>query len=92
MKLLTDLQAACEAALEKSQAEGHAEAVRSIAEALAMPLDEVEHGLRTLEAQPAAIREILMRRIAEGWLEAQRKASDLTRKPSKTPGDRNERP
>ena len=33
-----------------------------------------------------------LRRIAAAWLEGQRKNWTLTRKPSRTPGDRNECP
>ena len=39
-----------------------------------MPTEKVEAGLAVLEAQPRVIRELLMRRIAESWLEGQRKA------------------
>ena len=53
--------------------QSHADAVRNIAVQLAMPVEEVETGPAALEAQPRVIREALMRRIAEAWLEGQRK-------------------
>lgn len=71
--LLAELQAAFDAARDKPHEEGHHEAVRAIVEILAMPVDQVEDGLRALETQPAAIRELLMRRITQAWLEGQRK-------------------
>ncbi len=37
---------------------------------------EVERGLSALEAHPAVTRELLMRRMAERWLEGERKAED----------------
>ncbi len=36
-----------------------------------MPIEKVETGLAALEAQPSVTRELLMRRIAEKWLEGQ---------------------
>jgi DNA-directed RNA polymerase specialized sigma subunit len=67
--LLTELQAEIEAARERPQEEGRAEAVQDIAEKLGIPLKQAEHMLATLEAQPTVTRELLMRRIAEAWLE-----------------------
>ncbi len=72
--LLTELQAEIEAARDRPQAESHAEAVRDMVERLGIPLAEVERALATLEAQPTVTRELLMRRIAEAWLEGQRRA------------------
>jgi len=44
-----------------------------------MPIEKVEAGLAALEAQPRVIREVFLRRIAEAWLEAQRRTWDLRR-------------
>jgi hypothetical protein len=71
--LLVELQAAFEAAREKPQEEGHAAAVQDIAQVMEVPLEETEGGLRALEALPTVTRELLMRRVAEAWLEGQRK-------------------
>ncbi len=79
--LLTELQAEIEAARDRPQDESHAEAVRDMAEQLGVPVAEAERALAALEAQPTVTRELLMRRIAEAWLEGQRKGWDLTRKP-----------
>jgi hypothetical protein len=79
--LLIELQGACEAARTMPQGEGHARAVQDIAERLGIPVEEVEQGLKALEAQPAVTRELLMRRIAERWLEGQRREWGLRRKP-----------
>lgn len=35
-----------------------------------MPIEKVEPGLAALEAQPRVTRMVLLRRIAEAWLEA----------------------
>ena len=72
--VLTDLQAEIEAAKDLPQEEGHARSVRDIAERLGIPVGEAEQGLSALEAQPGVTRELVMRRIAEAWLEGQRKA------------------
>lgn len=72
--LLTELQAEIVAARERPQDEAHAEAVRGIAERMQMPLEETERGLEAIEPQPTVMRELLMRRVAEAWLEGQRKA------------------
>jgi hypothetical protein len=72
--LLTELHGACEAARAMPQEEGHARAVQDIAERLGIPTEEVEQGLKALEAQPTVTREQLMLRIAEAWLEGQRRA------------------
>ncbi len=56
------------------QEEGHARAVQDIAERLGIPVEEVEQGLKALEAQPTLRRELLMHRITEAWLEGQRGA------------------
>ncbi len=47
--------------------------MRDIAVELQMPIEKVETGLAAIEAQPRVIREMLMRRIAEAWLEGQGK-------------------
>ena len=43
-----------------------------------MPIEKVETGLAAIEAQPRVIRELGMRRIAEAWLEGQRRAQRKT--------------
>ncbi len=72
--LLPELQTELEAARESPQDEGHVAAVRDIAEKLNIPLVRAEHMLTSLEAQPTVTRELMMRRIAEAWLEGQRRA------------------
>jgi hypothetical protein len=79
--LLTELQGACEAARTMPQEEGHARAVQDIAEQLGIPVEEAAQGLKALEAQPSVTRELLMREIAERWLEGQRREWGLRRKP-----------
>ncbi len=80
--LLTDLQAQIEAARGMPQEAGHARAVRDIAERLRIPVDQVEQGLSALEGHPRVTRELLLREIAEAWLEGQRRTWGLMRKPS----------
>ncbi len=79
--LLADLQAEIETARERSQEASHAEAVRDLAERLGIPVAEADRALAAIEAQPTVTRELLMRRIAEVWLEGQRTAWELRRKP-----------
>ncbi len=71
--LLTELQGELEAARERPQAQSQADTVQDIAVELQMPIEKVEAGLTALEAQPRVNREVLMRQIAEAWLEAQRR-------------------
>jgi hypothetical protein len=72
--LLAELQGECEATRTLPQEEGHARAVHDIAERLGIQVDQVEQGLNALEGQPTVTRELLVRRIAAAWLEAERKA------------------
>ena len=70
--LLAELQAEIEAARETSQEEGHAEAVQDIAARLDLPLEQAEKHLAAIDALPTVTRMLLLRRIAEAWLEGQR--------------------
>ncbi len=72
--LLVELQAEVEAARERPQAEGHAAAVRQIAEIAGVDPQTAAQTFAAMEAQPTMTRELLMRRIAEAWLEGQRRA------------------
>ncbi len=72
--LLAELQAEFETSREKPPEQSHSDAAEDIAVELQMPIEKVETGLLALEAQPRVIRELLMRRIAEKWLEGQRVA------------------
>ncbi len=72
--LLTELQAEIEAAKESPQEEGHAAAIWQIADLAGVDPEKVAEVLATMEAQPTVTRELLMRRIAEAWLQGQRKA------------------
>ncbi len=62
------------AARIRSQRVRHAAAVRQIANPAGIDWKHAEEILETLEAQPTVTRELLKRRIAEAWLEGQRKA------------------
>ncbi len=73
-KLLMDLQAALEVGRAVSQEAGHAAAIRQIADIAEIPEEQAAEALAKIEAEPTVTREILMRRIAEAWLEGQRKA------------------
>jgi len=72
--LLKELQSEIEAAKDLSQEEGHAAALWDIAEIAGIDRDQVAETLAAIEAQPTVTRELLMRRIAEAWLEGQRRA------------------
>ena len=70
---LSDLLGELEAAPEKPPAEGYAQSIQSLVEIEGMSPERAEEMLSTLESQPMVARELLMRRIAETWLEGQRK-------------------
>lgn len=72
--LLAELQAEFEASRAKPPEQSYADAVQDIAVELGMPIEKVEAGLTALEAQPRVTREVLLRQIAEAWLEGQRRA------------------
>ena len=72
--LLTEVRAEFVASRDKPPEQSEADAVHDIAIELQMPVEKVEAGLAALEAQPTVTRELLMRRIAEAWLEGQRLA------------------
>ncbi len=61
-------------AIAKPPEQSHVDGVQDISLELGMPVEKVEPGLAVLEAQSRVVREVLMRRIAEMWLEGQRKA------------------
>ncbi len=71
--LLTELQAEIEAAKERPQEEGHAAAIRQIAEMAGVDPGKAAQTLAAIEAQPGVTRELFMRRIAEVWLEGERR-------------------
>ncbi len=71
--LLTELQAEIEAARETRQKESRAAAIRQIADLAGVDPAKAAEVLATVEAQPTVTRELLMRRIAEAWLEGQRR-------------------
>ncbi len=63
-----------QAARTSFQGVRHAAAVRQIADPAGIDWKHAEEILDTLEAQPTVTQELLMRRIAETWLEGQRRA------------------
>ena len=73
--LLGELQAEIKTARERPQEESHAAAVRHIADLAAVNQERVAEALAGIEAQPRVTRELLMRQIAEAWLEGQRRAN-----------------
>ncbi len=72
-ELLAELQAEIEFAKERPQEEGDAAAIRQIADLAGVDLEKAAEVLATMEAQPPVTRVLLMRRMAERWLEGQRK-------------------
>ncbi len=72
--LLTELQAAFEAAQATPQEAAHTAAVRHVAEIAGVPEEQAAETLAAIEAQPEGIRDRLLRRIAEEWLEGQRES------------------
>ncbi len=74
MDLLTELQAEFEAARERPREDGEAAAVRQIAEIVGISEERAARVLASIEAEIATARQLVLRRIAEAWLEGQRKA------------------
>jgi len=72
--LLAELESEFRASQAKPPEQSHADAVRDIAVELQMPIEKVETRLGALEELPQLVRELLLRRIAERWPKAQRKA------------------
>jgi hypothetical protein len=79
--LLTELRAELNGPRAKPREQSHSNAAQDIAVGPQMLVEKVEAGLGALEAQPRVVREVLMRRVAEAWLEGQRKDWALMRKP-----------
>ncbi len=72
--LLTDLRDECEAARERPPEVGMAEAVHTFAEIVRVSHEQAEAMLASLKAEPSMMREIVLRRVAEAWLERERRA------------------
>jgi hypothetical protein len=68
------------AAPKGPQEEGHAAAVRHLADLAGVPEEEAAKTLAAIEAHPIVTRELLLRRFTEAWLEGQRRAWGLRRK------------
>ena len=58
---------------ERAKQEAHATAIRHVAQIAGLPDGEVRSALEVIEAQPTLTRDLLIRQIAEAWLEGQRK-------------------
>ena len=72
--LLAELQTEFGAAKEGPQEAARAVAIRQVAEIADIDEAKATEILASIEVQPAVTRELLLRRIAEAWLEAQRTA------------------
>jgi hypothetical protein len=71
--LLGELQAEVEAARERPQEKAHAEAVAELAGILGVPLEQIEDGIKTVKALPRVTRKLLLPRVVEARLDAQRR-------------------
>jgi hypothetical protein len=67
--LLTELQSEFDAARARPQEEGRVAAIQHIVDLAGVQEEEAAQTLAAVEAQPNVTRELLMRRIAEAWLE-----------------------
>ena len=76
--LLTDLQADIEAAKEILQNEGHAAAIRQIADLAGVDRPKASEVLAIMEAQFTTTWGLVLRRIVEAWREGERKVWVLT--------------
>ncbi len=79
--LLTELRAEIEAAGGTPQEEGEVAAVRQIAEIVGISEERVAKVLSSIETEPAVVRQRLLRRIAEAWLEGHQEAYRRGRAP-----------
>ncbi len=70
--LLAELQAEIKTARATPQDLADAAAIQHIAAIAEVPEEEAAKTLAAMEAQPTVTREVLLRRIAEAWLERQR--------------------
>jgi hypothetical protein len=74
--LLTELRGELQAAEEQGEDAGHAVVVRQVADLAGIDRKLAAEVLDTIEAQRTVTGEMLMRRIAEAWLEGQRGAHE----------------
>ncbi len=72
--LLAELHAEIAEARERPPEERHALALMELADRVNLPVDRLTELLATLEAQPTATRELVLRRFVEAWLMHQREA------------------
>jgi hypothetical protein len=72
--LLTELHAAMAETRARPPDERYALALMELAERVNLPVDRLTELLATLEAQPTATRELILRRFVEAWLAQQREA------------------
>ena len=76
--LLTELRDELQAAEQRGEDAGHAVVVRQVADLAGIDRKLAAEVLDTIEAQRSVTGEMLMRRIAEAWLEGQREAHERT--------------
>ncbi len=72
--LRADLQAEIETARERPQEEGHTAAIRQIADIVGISEERAAGVVAAIEAETMLVRQRLLRRFAEGWIEGQRRA------------------
>ncbi len=72
--LLAELHAEIAEGRERPPEERHALALMELADWVNLPVDRLTELLATLEAQPTATRELVLRRFVEAWLMHQRDA------------------
>jgi hypothetical protein len=72
--LLAEIHAEIAEARERPPEERHALALMELADRVNLPVDRLTELLATLEAQPTATRELVLRRFVEAWLMQQREA------------------
>jgi hypothetical protein len=71
--LLTALQTELEAAQESSLEEAHTDAVQYLANLMGVTEEKARSTIEAIDTQPTAVREFLLRRFVEAWIERQRK-------------------
>jgi hypothetical protein len=76
-RVLTDLQGELQAAGQRGEDAGRAVVVRLVADLAGIDRKRAAGVLDSIGAQPTVNREMLMRRIAEAWLEAQRREDPM---------------
>jgi hypothetical protein len=83
--LLSELQDEIAAAHERPRNEQHDLAIQELAEQWGLSVGRVQAWVEALDAQPLLVRDLLLRRFVEGWLDAHQKTYQSRRHQTNDP-------